>query len=44
MKMLFWIAGSLAVAVSLDSWFNGGLYTGAFVQMISDAAYGFGLH
>ena len=42
--MMYWIAGALAVAVSLDSWFYNGLYAGGVVQKLSDMATGFGFH
>ena len=44
MRMMYWIAGALAVGVSLHSWFYDGLYTGSVVHMLSDMATGFGFH
>ncbi len=44
MRMMYWIAGALAVGVSLDSWFYDGLYIGSVVHMLSDMATGFGFH
>jgi hypothetical protein len=44
MRMLVWIVGLLALATSLDSSLNDGVYTRAFVTMIQDFPAAIGLN
>jgi hypothetical protein len=44
MRPLIWIIGLLALATSLDSSLNDGIYTRAFVGMIQDLNAAFGLN
>jgi hypothetical protein len=44
MRALIWIVGLLALATSLDSSLNDGVYTRAFVGMIQDLNTTFGLN
>jgi len=44
MRMAVWIIGLLALATSLDSSLNDGIYTRAFVSMIQDLHTALGLN